>query len=306
VEFQVIVIDLGRELRVARSSTDRNTCKTTSTAFIADPSCTPVPGQLMDRRGMLMRSGARAFPEVRCLPGLRERHTNRATSPDRQVNRAGRTVPGVDDAGGGRRGLRAVVSAELWEVLAGRWAIPRQPGRDLGGSLNLNLLVSRGAERLVARVHRRSVSPARLEAIQAVRGRLDAAGVPCSALVPARDGARWARAGDRLAGVDRFIGHDGAMDSAGRLARGLPLLGRMHALLAGIDVCAAGRAVEFANHIEPGAALASARAGAARIRGWQPTPEERRMAGRTERLAGLVTAGEAGLAAGTAAAADPR
>ena len=83
----------------------------------------------------------------------------------------------MDDAGGGRRGLRAGVSAELWEVLAARWSIPSQPGRDLGGSLNLNLLVSRGAERLVVQVHRPSVSPPRLEAIQAVRERLDAAGV---------------------------------------------------------------------------------------------------------------------------------
>jgi len=83
----------------------------------------------------------------------------------------------LDDAGGGRRGLRAVVSAELGELLAARWAVPRQPGRDLGGSLNLNLLVSRGAEQLVVRVHRPSASPPRVEAIQAVRERLDAAGV---------------------------------------------------------------------------------------------------------------------------------
>src|SRR5207244_9267090 len=123
----------------------------------------------------------------------------------------------VDDAGGGRRGLRAVVSAELW-VLAAWWAIPRQPGRDLGGSLNL--LVSRGAGQLVVRVHRPSVSPARLEAVQAVRDRLDAGGVPGSALVPARDGARWARAGDRLVEVERFIPHDGAMNTPGRLAAG--------------------------------------------------------------------------------------
>ena len=35
-----------------------------------------------------------------------------------------RTVPVVDDAGGGRRGSRAVVSRQLWEVLVSRWAIP--------------------------------------------------------------------------------------------------------------------------------------------------------------------------------------
>jgi Ser/Thr protein kinase RdoA (MazF antagonist) len=133
-------------------------------------------------------------------------------------------VPGVDDAGGGRRGRRAVASAELWEVLAAGWAIPGQPGRDLGGSLNLNLLVSRGDDRLVVRVHRPSVSQARVQDIQAVRGRLDAAGVPCSALVAARDGARWARAGDRLVEVERFIPHDATMNTPHRLARGLPLL----------------------------------------------------------------------------------
>jgi len=71
-----------------------------------------------------------------------------------------RTVPGVDDAGGGRRGSRAVESAELWQVLSAGWAVPRQRGRDLGGSLNLNLLVRRGDNRLVVRVHRPSVSQA--------------------------------------------------------------------------------------------------------------------------------------------------
>ena len=207
-------------------------------------------------------------------------------------------MPGVDDAGGGRRGLRAVVSEELWEVLEARWAIPRQPGRDLGGSLNLNLLVSRGAEQLVVRVHRPSASPPRVEAIQAVRERLDAAGVPCSALVLARGGARWTRAGNRLVEVDRFIGHDRAMNTPPRLARGLPLLGRIHALLAEVKVCAEGRTVKFANHIEPGAVLAGTRAGAARVRSWHPAPAERRMAGQAERLAELVAAGEAGLAAG--------
>jgi len=132
---------------------------------------------------------------------------------------------------------------------------PRQHGRDLGGSLNLNLLVSRGDDRLVVRVHRPSVSQVRVQDIQAVRDRLDAAGIPCSALAAARDGARWARAGDRLAEVERFIPHDAAMTTPPRLARGLPLLGRIHARLAGLEVSPAGRAAEFANHIEPGRVL---------------------------------------------------
>jgi Ser/Thr protein kinase RdoA (MazF antagonist) len=204
----------------------------------------------------------------------------------------------VDDAGAGRRGRRAVVSAELRELLITRWAIPRQHGRDLGGSLNLNLLVSRGDEKLVVRVHRPSVRPARLEDIQAVRQQLHHAGVLCSALVPAGDGAWWARSGDRLVEVERFIPHDGRMNTLHRLARGLPILGCIHSVLAEVEVSPAGRAAEFANHIEPGQVLSGTRAGAARIRSWHPAPAERRMASEAERLGELVAAGEAGMAVG--------
>jgi len=109
--------------------------------------------------------------------------------------------------------------------------------------------------------------------------------VPCSALIRARDGARWAPAGDRLVEVERFVPHDGRMNTPPRLARRLPILGRIHTLLAGTEVSPAGRAVEFANQIEPGRVLAGTRAGTARIRSWQPTSAERRMAGQAERLA---------------------
>jgi uncharacterized protein (DUF1501 family) len=78
------------------------------------------------------------------------------------------------------------------------------------------------------------------------------------------------------------------MNAPGRL----PLLGRL------FSAAPPGRTAEFANHIEPGAVLPGTRAGAARIRSWHPTPEERRMASQAERLAELVTVGEAGLAAG--------
>jgi Ser/Thr protein kinase RdoA (MazF antagonist) len=207
-------------------------------------------------------------------------------------------VPGVDDAGGGRRGTRAGVSAELWEVLAARWAIPVQQGHDLGGGLNLNLLVGRGGDQLVVRVHRPSMSQARLEDIQQIRNGLHDAGVPCSALVPARDGASWAQAAGRLVEVERFIPHDGRMNNPSRLARGLPLLGRIHSLLADAEVSSAGRAAEFANHIEPGRVVAGTRAGTARVKGWNPTSYERRMASQAEVLAELVATGEAGLTAG--------
>jgi hypothetical protein len=49
--------------------------------------------------------------------------------------------------------------------------------------------------------------------------------------------------------VGRFIAHDGRMNSPQRLASGLPLLGRLHALLADVAVSPAGRAVGFASRI---------------------------------------------------------
>lgn len=107
------------------------------------------------------------------------------------------------------RDRRAVASRELWEALAARWQILRRHGRDLGGSLILNLLVSRGDDQVVVvRVRWPSVSRARVQDIQAVRDRLDAAGVPCPALAAARDGAGRVRlpGGSRWDGSSRTTG----------------------------------------------------------------------------------------------------
>jgi len=68
------------------------------------------------------------------------------------------------------------------------------------------------------------------------------------------------------------------MNTPLRLAHGLPILGRVHALLTGVDVSAAGRTVEFANQIEPARMLAGTRAGTDRIRRWHPSADERCMA----------------------------
>lgn len=88
-------------------------------------------------------------------------------------------------------------------MLAAGYGIPRQHGRDLGGSLNL--LVRRGGDRLVARVYRPSVSGSRLEEIQQVRRRLEDAGVPCSALVPARNEPRGERLRVIYQGLTRAV-----------------------------------------------------------------------------------------------------
>src|SRR5690349_11533024 len=78
-----------------------------------------------------------------------------------------------DNAGNGLRGLRAVPSAKLLELIRRRYGLDSiDEVRDLGGSSNLNLFIATGAGRYVARVYRPYVGAARLDAVQRVRHEL--------------------------------------------------------------------------------------------------------------------------------------
>jgi len=198
----------------------------------------------------------------------------------------------VDNAGSGQRGLRATPTPALLAVLRERYGITGSRVRDLGGSSSLNLLVADDQTRYVVRVYRPYVTAGRLAAIHQIRRALDRGGVPCPQVVPTRDGQAWASVGGRLLEVERFVDHDGKMDSWDRLERGLPLLGRIHALLHAVEVSTEGRTPMFANHVEPAQAQPATARGTARIRGWQPTPAEQRLASVADELAELVSAGE--------------
>jgi hypothetical protein len=87
------------------------------------------------------------------------------------------------------------------------------------------------------------------------------------------DGVRRALAGGRLAEVDRLVPQDGRMNTRSGRPR-LPIPGRIHALLADVEVSAAGRTAEFANRIGPDQVQAGTRAGTQRIRGWHPTARQ--------------------------------
>jgi Ser/Thr protein kinase RdoA (MazF antagonist) len=198
----------------------------------------------------------------------------------------------MDDAGNGRRGARAAPSATVLAALRERYGITGSRVEDLGGSSNLNLLVAGGHARYVVRVYRPYVTAGRLAAIHQVRRDLTRGGVPCADVVPTRDGRAWASVAGRLLEVERFVGHDAKMDSWDRLERGLPLLGRIHSLLRAVAVSAEGRTPLFANHVGPAQAQPATARGTARIRSWQPTPGEERLASMADELAGLVGAGE--------------
>ncbi len=209
----------------------------------------------------------------------------------------------ANDDVGGVRGARPELTPELVEALGVRYGLDAGRARDFGSGLNLNLVVD-GAEgaagvdgRLVVRVYRRYVTPDRLAAIQQVRRAVAAAGVPCSEVVPTRDGAGWVTAAGCCVEVERFVEHDGRMNTQERLLRGLPLLGRIHSAVRDLDVPSAGRVSRFANHIQPEDARAATVRAAARIRAWGPTDAEVQLAHQAEELADQVDAAERDLTA---------
>jgi homoserine kinase type II len=203
----------------------------------------------------------------------------------------------MDDAGQGRRGLRATGLADVLALLRERYGIAGNQVRDLGGSSCLNVLVAAGPARYVVRVYRPYMTTGRLAALHLVRQTLERGGVPCAPLVPTRDGQPWVRSGGRFVEVERFVAHDAAMDCWERLEVGLPVLGRIHTLLHDVTLSAEGRTAPFANYLEPVRAQQATARGTARIRSWHPTPAEVRLADRADELAARVAAGERALSA---------
>jgi Ser/Thr protein kinase RdoA (MazF antagonist) len=199
----------------------------------------------------------------------------------------------MDDAGGGLRGLRAAPSRELLDAVRQAYGVFGSTDPvDLGGSSNLNLLVRDGSDRWVVRAYRPYVTAARLQAIHLVRSELSERGVPCGGLLPSRDGQTWIAFENRLIEVERYVSRDADMDSWDRLEIGLPMLAQIHDVLRSVRVEEASERPLFANHIEPSEALNETLIGTRRIRAWDPSPEERRLADNTEDLARAVSEAE--------------
>lgn len=191
----------------------------------------------------------------------------------------------MDDANGGRRGLRPRVTPELLEFVQQQYELVDAQPVDLGGSSSLNLLFVHEGRGQVVRVYRPSVSETRLAAIHQVRAVLFDGGVPIARLVESRTGAGSARYQDHLIEVEQYVEYDSVMHDWDRLAVGLPLLGHIHSLLRPINVGLSARQPLFANHIDAVDALARTRKGARRIRSWDPTPDELAIADSAEELA---------------------
>jgi homoserine kinase type II len=196
----------------------------------------------------------------------------------------------LDDAGGGRRALRAQPSAELLDALKRDYAIePSTPPADLGGSSNLNLLVVHRDRKLVVRVYRPSVSAARLADIQSARRQLALHSFPCLVPMPTSDGRDWVTVSGRLLEVEEYVASDGRMNTAERVEAGLRVLRRMHNVLRPMIAGPDGETPSFVNHITPEDVLEATARGVARVRSWSPTAQEARLADAAEELAFVVT-----------------
>ncbi|HZC25505.1 MAG TPA: hypothetical protein VE287_00690, partial [Actinopolymorphaceae bacterium] len=197
-----------------------------------------------------------------------------------------------DDAGGGLRGLRPRPSPTLVDALATHYGLDARHARDLGGGLNLNLVLEAGDRSYVARIYRPYVTDARLAAIQQVRNEVAAAGVPSATLLRTRDGSGWVDLGGALVEVESFVDNDAHMNTPDRLHGGLPTLGRIHGALRHSEASAAGCESRFANHIHPEQAHAATTRAIERIRRWGPTAVEEQLAARADELAAFVSDAE--------------
>ena len=199
----------------------------------------------------------------------------------------------MDDAGGGQRGLRATPSLELFQALSDHYGINYDKEVvDLGGSSNLNFLVCDADRRYVLRVYRPYVTVDRLADIQLVRRELSTHGVNCSEIVSTLSGQPWIAFDGRLIEVERYVEPGADMDSWERIQTGLPVLGMIHTILRDVEVSADAKFPIFANYIEPHQALNKTLQGTRRIREWNSSLSEQRLADAAEELADFVSKAE--------------
>jgi len=196
-----------------------------------------------------------------------------------------------DDAGGGLRGGRPVYSEGLRELLNDEYGIDKYAAyTDIGGSSCLNLLVAGGGGRYLARVYRRCTTPGRLDAIQAVKGVLKKNGVPCAPALKTASRRNWTVWNGNLLEVEPYIAHDGVMDTADRIKRAMPTMGKMTSVLGGFgNIGDDGRTPPFANHVPIERALEMTKRGCGRLLSRRPTEFEREFADKSMSLAKKVT-----------------
>ena len=158
----------------------------------------------------------------------------------------------VDDAGGGRRGMRPQTSPALARAVATVWGpeLDVAHATDLGGSTGLNLLADHGDRGpVVVRVHRKHVTAPRVRALQLAREAVANDGVPAATPILGRRGERTVTVGTCVVEVEPFVPSDRTMDSLDRLRSAMPTLARLHDALEPVDLPDEAVTAPFANHL---------------------------------------------------------
>ncbi|MCJ8008794.1 phosphotransferase enzyme family protein [Lederbergia wuyishanensis] len=195
-----------------------------------------------------------------------------------------------DNARGGRRGLRAIPTKDLFEAIRNAFNLRiSNDVIDLGGSSNLNLLVTANNQNYVIRVYRPYVNKERLLDIQKVRRKLKEEGVPTTEAILTKDGQSYIVYNHRLVEMEPHIESDQEMNNWDRVKKGLPILGKIHTILKDIQVSNEAKYPLFANYIKPEDVRANSFKGIDRIRGWENlSDEEKKLADAAEELADLL------------------
>jgi homoserine kinase type II len=142
------------------------------------------------------------------------------------------------------------------------WGVDLAGSHPLGGSTGLNL----GVGGFVVRVHRRHVTPTRVEALQLAREAAAIAGVPTARSVLGGEGERCVIVESSVVEVERFVESDSKMDSLPRIRQAMPMLARLHDALATATLPEAADDLRFGNYVAAADLVERTAEGTRRIR----------------------------------------
>jgi homoserine kinase type II len=182
--------------------------------------------------------------------------------------------------------VRPILLPDLLEHIRKTYAVGGiELTMDLGGSRNLNLLITTGSGMLLVRAYRSGMSLDRLVAIQSVRSALGAKGIPSSGVLRTRTGESWSRHEGQLVEVEEFVEHDAQLDSWARLEVGIPVLGRAHRILRTLNASPAAKKPPTPNYLGTAEVQEWTPRALKRVESWSLDPEDLRFVWAAESLA---------------------
>ncbi len=152
-----------------------------------------------------------------------------------------------------------VAAGDLWQLDLTGWSVI------VDGQTTTVRLPASG---VAIHVSRAEVGPPRATALQVARSRLAVCEVPVVELLPSMAGTTWEEVEGRVVEVERWVDHDGRMNTWSRLRAGAALLARVHNAWAGLDLGTTGEACGWANWVSPDDVASGCDLAARRLASW--------------------------------------